>query len=179
MREDYQKERSVIEKKLLESGHLILVSPKYHPELAGLGIEYCWGKGKYDFRNHINDCIAGNLEHNVSTALGARDYTGINDTKLSAPLPVTRVRKYARRARVYWFLFDMFPTPQKAQAALQKWKQKTPEMKLNNGEKVELSALGADATVYDMLDKLYRVYKTHCSMLDIHSSLFSDSCLSR
>ena len=27
---------------------------KGHPELAGRGIEYCWGKGKYGFRKHNN-----------------------------------------------------------------------------------------------------------------------------
>ena len=28
-------------------------SPKCHPELAGVGTEYCWGKAKYQYR-HIN-----------------------------------------------------------------------------------------------------------------------------
>ena len=28
-----------------------MLTPKQHPEIAGCGIEYCWGKAKYEFRN--------------------------------------------------------------------------------------------------------------------------------
>jgi hypothetical protein len=29
-------------------------TPEGHPELAGRGVEYCWGKSKYEFRKHNN-----------------------------------------------------------------------------------------------------------------------------
>ena len=28
------------------------MTPKMHPEIAGEGIEYCWGRSKYEFRHH-------------------------------------------------------------------------------------------------------------------------------
>lgn len=34
--------------------HIIIMSPKYHPELAGVGIGYGWGKAKLEFRRRIN-----------------------------------------------------------------------------------------------------------------------------
>ena len=47
-------------------------SPAKHPELAGRGIEYAWGKAKYEFR-HNNDYSPNkeNLEKRVYAALGA------------------------------------------------------------------------------------------------------------
>ena len=43
---------------------------KGHPELAGRGIEYYWGKSKYEFRKHMN-FVSGkeNFEKRVVTAL--------------------------------------------------------------------------------------------------------------
>ena len=45
-------------------------TPKGHPELAGRGIEYYWGKSKYEFRKH-NNFVSGkeNFEKRVMNAL--------------------------------------------------------------------------------------------------------------
>ena len=53
------------EKVVYDRGHVLILSPKYHPELAGVGIEYCWGQSKYRFRNRYNDQEAKNLKANV------------------------------------------------------------------------------------------------------------------
>ena len=60
-----QSQKSLLEKVVYERGHLLVLSPKYHPELAGVGVEYCWGHSKYRFRNHFNDLVAKNLKSNV------------------------------------------------------------------------------------------------------------------
>ena len=62
---DVQSQKSLLEKVVYERGHLLVLSPKYHPELAGVGVEYCWGHSKYRFRNHFNDLVAKNLKSNV------------------------------------------------------------------------------------------------------------------
>ena len=47
-------------------------TPKAHPELAGRGIEYCWGKSKYEFRKHNNFVSSKeNFEKRVMAALGS------------------------------------------------------------------------------------------------------------
>ena len=64
------------------------MSPKGHPEVAGKGVEYCWGYSKMYFRKH-NDCVYKNLRTNVEAAI------------TQEVLPLERVRRFARKAREY------------------------------------------------------------------------------
>mmetsp|Transcript_6492 Transcript_6492/g.9008 ORF Transcript_6492/g.9008 Transcript_6492/m.9008 type:complete len:105 (+) Transcript_6492:681-995(+) len=48
--EDFASEEPALKKYLENRGHHLIMSPKGHPELAGLGIEYSWGKTKYEWR---------------------------------------------------------------------------------------------------------------------------------
>ena len=36
----------------MERGHILLMSPKGHPEVAGCGIEFAWGHAKNYFRQN-------------------------------------------------------------------------------------------------------------------------------
>ena len=40
---DFREEIGAMEKIVLSRGHIYLFSPKYHPKIAGAGIEYDWG----------------------------------------------------------------------------------------------------------------------------------------
>ncbi len=64
-------------------------SPKCHPELAGVGIEYSWGLSKMKFKREINDMQAKNLHDNIELALSERI------------LSVSQVHKFSRRTREY------------------------------------------------------------------------------
>jgi len=66
----------------------LICTPKSHCEIAGMGIEYCWGKSKHYFRHH-NDCDPANLHDNVVKSLSVE------------VLPLARVRKFARRTREF------------------------------------------------------------------------------
>lgn len=66
------------------------MSPKCHPELAGVGIEYSWGKAKLEFRRRINDENPKHLKDNTLKSLDTSDV-----------LMLPRVRKFARRTRDY------------------------------------------------------------------------------
>ena len=70
----------------LRPGHLLDMSPKLHPEIAGVGIEYCWAVAKQEFRCE-NDFSVKTLSPRVQHALKM------------LTLPV--IRKCARRARDY------------------------------------------------------------------------------
>jgi len=63
-------------------------SPAKHPELAGRGVEYSWGKAKFEFR-HNNDYspIKENLERRVYAAL--------------ATITTSRSRNFLRKANDY------------------------------------------------------------------------------
>ncbi len=65
---------------------MLLISPKCHPELAGVGVEYSWGIAKKYFRKQ-NDCIAANLHANIQKALSI--------------VTLENVWKSARRTRDY------------------------------------------------------------------------------
>jgi hypothetical protein len=63
-----------------------LMSPRCHPELAGQGIEYCWGAAKLFYRRH-NDCVPSHFHQNVLASLQS--------------VTLEQARKFARRARCY------------------------------------------------------------------------------
>ena len=83
---DFQKEVSAFQKLVTDRGHILVTSPKGHPELAGVGVEYAWGGSKLKFRRE-NDCQARNLHKNI-----------LNSFRV---LTKARARKYARKARSY------------------------------------------------------------------------------
>lgn len=86
--EDFRTEMTLLEKKIVERGHIMLLSPKGHPEVAGLGIEFSWGKSKYEFRR-LNDCEPQHLHENIAKSL------------MPDVLDAMRVRRFARKTREY------------------------------------------------------------------------------
>jgi hypothetical protein len=52
---DFVDEVCALQEVIESEGHLLIFSPKCHPELAGNGIEFAWGKMKFNFRNKINN----------------------------------------------------------------------------------------------------------------------------
>ena len=63
--EDFVKEKEALQEIVESLGHILILSPKCHPELAGCGIECSWGKSKQHFRRTANDIIASNLHSNI------------------------------------------------------------------------------------------------------------------
>lgn len=45
--DDFLAQRSSLEELFFARGHLLLFGVKCHPEIAGLGVEYLWGKNSY------------------------------------------------------------------------------------------------------------------------------------
>lgn len=85
---DFTNETSALEKVTFEAGNLLRMTPKGHPEIAGVGIEYSWGKSKQHFRR--NNSLDPQLFH-----------TEVFQSMSSEVLTLERVRKFARRARDY------------------------------------------------------------------------------
>jgi hypothetical protein len=84
---DYLAEKTALQELVEDYGHLLITSPKCHPELAGVGIEYAWGKSKMDFRRIHNNCVAADLHDNIEKSLGG--------------LTIERAWMFARRTREY------------------------------------------------------------------------------
>jgi hypothetical protein len=85
---DFEYVKSMIERVLNARGHEVLLSSKFHAEIAGVGIEYDFGRAKWWYRKH----------NRLSTA---------SLRKLSADafsidvISLLHTRKFARKARDY------------------------------------------------------------------------------
>ena len=95
---DVRSQKSLLEKVVYDRGHVLILSPKYHPELAGVSIEYCWGQSKYRFRNRYNDRETKNLRTNVLATFDPSQLT----------LAVTLA--YARKTRDYRMTYKTIMT---------------------------------------------------------------------
>ncbi|CAB1097544.1 unnamed protein product [Ectocarpus sp. CCAP 1310/34] len=87
---DFKNERTALQHLVESRGHILLSSPKCHPEVAGVGIEYSWGFSKQKFRRKINDEVPKHLHDNIEKSLCIDKY-----------LTIGRVRRFARRTRDY------------------------------------------------------------------------------
>eukprot|EP00904_Undaria_pinnatifida_P013854 jgi/Undpi1/959/HiC_scaffold_10.g04423.m1 len=85
---DFKNERPALQHLAESRGHILLLSPKFHQELAGVGIEYSWGMSKQNFRREITDEAPKHLHGNIVASM-------CTDTILT----VQRVRCSARRTR--------------------------------------------------------------------------------
>ena len=86
---DFLNEKGALQELVESRGHILILSPKCHPELAGCGIEYSWGKSKQYFRRKANDMIAANLHRSIVASIQ------------SDVLPIERIWKFERRSRDY------------------------------------------------------------------------------
>jgi hypothetical protein len=85
-------EKCALQNMIEGRGHIFLASVACHPEMAGNGIEYCWGYGETIFRK-INDKIVKNLRSNVAIAISP------------AHLTLERIWKFSRRPREYMRMY--------------------------------------------------------------------------
>ena len=85
---NFATELTAFQELMVSHGHLAEMSRKCHPELAGMGVEYSWGKSKMHFRRHT-DHVAKHLHANIKESMAPNIST------------LLRVRRYARKARSY------------------------------------------------------------------------------
>jgi hypothetical protein len=88
---DFANEKTALQELVESRGHILRMGVKGHPEMAGRGIEYCWGKSKQKFRRDINDRVQAHLHANMVKCFSRSD----------GFLPLARVRKFARKTRAY------------------------------------------------------------------------------
>mmetsp|Transcript_46989 Transcript_46989/g.123819 ORF Transcript_46989/g.123819 Transcript_46989/m.123819 type:complete len:759 (+) Transcript_46989:1223-3499(+) len=88
---DFAHEKTALQEYVESRGHILRMCVKGHPELAGVGIEYSWGRAKQKFRRDVNDRVSGHLHRNIVKCFS-------REPKF---LPLSRIRKYARKTRAY------------------------------------------------------------------------------
>ena len=160
----------VIEEVLLSRGHILIMSPKCHPEIAGCGIEYCWGISKLKFRRGINDFFAKNLSANVLKSF-------CPDTILT----LGRVRRFARKTRDYGHVYrEMQWLKDLAvldKECLDSAVPTTPEEQLKILKDAALAsetrAIAIDT--YYGIEKQIKAHKCHRNILDMESGTLNNT----
>ena len=110
-----------------QRGHEFDKSPKCHPELAGDGVEYDWGKSKHGFRAS-NGGVASNLRANIKASFAgltcarrflfsrkARAYkraylalaNGEGELEASGAAPFAEIERLAKRCKTHRCALDM------------------------------------------------------------------------
>jgi hypothetical protein len=89
--EDFVNETTQLEELFRLRGHIFVSSVKCHPELAGCGIEYSWGKLKLNYRRK-NSKEAPEKGKTIQQRVNAL---------IPDALPLERVWKFERKARDY------------------------------------------------------------------------------
>ncbi|CAM9642953.1 unnamed protein product, partial [Sphacelaria rigidula] len=87
---DFKNECTALQHTVQKRGHILVLSPKFHPEVAGVGIEYSWGMSKLKFRRELNDEVPKNLHQNILAFMCRKNI-----------LTLSRIRRFARRTRDY------------------------------------------------------------------------------
>ena len=125
-----------------------------------------WGK---EFRRRVNDLNGKHLRANVLTAMGDRPFTGTDKREHDPPLPLSRVRRFARRARTNRYVLAQVPDKAAADSLMSSWKDGTLVV---NGQ--TLDATKASRDMQKMLDAIYKVVKTHRNCMDTQSAVCDD-----
>ena len=117
---DFLLEKSRLEKWWLCKGHGSTKTTVSTPE--SVEIEYDWGKGKFEFRNHINT-KSTKLEvfrAGVLRSLGRHSYVSRIGQPRPPPLPRRRHWRFIRRANDYLRAYSLFQSPRDMQVKADK-----------------------------------------------------------
>jgi hypothetical protein len=92
---DFMEEKSALAHLVEGRGHILLLSVKCHPEMAGCGIEFCWGMSKRIFR-----------KNNLIGKLQTKDLQLKIEASLSKEvLALKNVWEFERRTRTYMHMY--------------------------------------------------------------------------
>ena len=104
---DFLNEKSALEELVESRGHILLVGVCCHPELAGCGVEYCFGMSKRHYRKN-NDLITSEMESKVKASFHEHVISYVN------------INKFERRARTYMnmYLRDFYEAARRGQETM-------------------------------------------------------------
>ena len=93
---DFKNEKTLLQFRAEQLGVSIMCSPKYHPEIAGEGIEFCWGIAKNAYRRmRFEDKKKKENWHKLVSEC----------TCNKKVITIASVRKFGRRIRCYMLAY--------------------------------------------------------------------------
>ncbi len=88
---------SALQEIIQSRGHVLLISPKCHPEIAGAGIEYAWGKSKMNYARNNGNIATIKMDEFRRKVLESLSKNNV--------LTMERIWAYERRTRDYCRLY--------------------------------------------------------------------------
>ena len=148
---DFKAELGILENVLLSRGHILRMSPKSHPEVAGCGVEYVWVYTKLRFRRQFNNRESKKLRVNVFKSFDPQ------------VIDVCRCRQYVRKNRDYLLVYKVIA------------EQMTKKSSMNQQQALAAAAvqIRKEGTMENMICSLVDIEgmleerKTHRNIVDI------------
>ncbi|KAI2493716.1 hypothetical protein MHU86_20820 [Fragilaria crotonensis] len=165
---DFKDEESALQYLGSQLGVTVLLTPKFHAELAGEGVEYCWAhakayyrrmplsrkRGKENFKQLVRDC-----------------------TSPVTVLTKERIEKFASRARAYVCTYHHLQQEQEEkqhQRAAARWVENEDQNSL--AQRTTPFIPKQEQLLYAEIERLMKAFKCHRCALDfdrgfVHSEL--------
>ena len=126
--------------------------PAVSPRRRRPGRRVRLGKAKLEFRRHINDLNGKHLHEKVLAAMGDQAFTGTDKRTHDPPLPLSRVRRFARRARTNRDVLEQVPSKAAAEWLMAAWQD---GKLMVNGQTMD--ATKASPVMQKILDAIFKV----------------------
>ena len=98
---DFAHEKTALEELVEARDHILRMCVKGHPEIAGVGVEYAWGRSKQVYRRQINDRVASHLHTNIVKSFSRRPLKRAEGMPELVPLSMGYIRKSGRKTRSF------------------------------------------------------------------------------
>jgi hypothetical protein len=164
--EDFVNEQSQLEWVITELGGRCQMSPKYHPEIAGEGIEYLWGYIKKLYRTDWSIREAKHQKESDFLQLIAGIMNG-SDGRITEMV----VRKSSRRARDYMLVYLLIQKRQEQQQNGEEQEDQQPDNEYDITWDEE-ETLVSHALI-EKVFKQIRTKKTHRSLRDLDAAFIN------
>ena len=140
--EDFKNEMCQLEYIASNLNSRVIITPKYHAELAGEGIEYAWGVSKAVYRKIPWGERKGKQNFQIMVKKSLCNNNILN---------VENIRRFSQRARGYMLVYTF--------------------LNKNNDEKTKMKETCDcninDVVTYELIEKMAKAVKTHRNIIDI------------
>ena len=152
---DFKEEITLLQYRAEQLGMKIDCSPKFHPEIAGEGIEFCWGAAKNYYRS-----FSWKEKKTKENWMRLVKQSTCNKTIL----PIHRIRLFSRRIRCYMLSY----------LGIEAAKVKQQEENMPNPPGPDLKIPEMNVQLVERLVKVYKSpHKSHRNILDSETKFLS------
>ena len=158
---DFKTELTLLQYRASQLGVTVECSPKFHPEIAGEGVEFCWALGKNTYRTHGVE-----EKRTKSKYLQLVKKCTCSETVIT----MQEVRKFRRRTRRYMLAYYAL---EQAKAS-----RDTADAadKSQDNDGIDFNLPEMSSALVEKIIKVYKKpHKAHCNILDSEKSFLNSA----